>query len=138
MTMMKTARAHRPQPVYNVVGSTRMARSEGRKSEAREVERVRLLWEAMFHSPPARRLGERCKLPLATWRFRTFYRLTKPLLLSILLILNLFKQNERVLAGSASVFFVPMFRNTWDRMPFLLPNQQCRYTEGNKHPKTAI
>jgi len=31
----------------------------------------------------------------ATWRFRTFYRLTKPLMVSILLILNLFQRNFR-------------------------------------------
>jgi len=47
-------------------------------------------------------LAERCKLlhwsgatglAPSTWRFRTFYRLTKPLLASILLILNLSQWN---------------------------------------------
>ena len=44
--------------------------------------------DGMFPSPPARGSGERCKVPQcglgakqrrrAIWRFRTFYRLTKP------------------------------------------------------------
>jgi len=63
------------------------------KSEARRDEKWGY-WEGMFPSPPPREYGERCKLchwgpgrSPATWRCKTFYRLTKPLLVSILLIM---------------------------------------------------
>jgi len=55
-------------------------------------------------SPPARDLGRRCNIPhsgvrdeasSATWRFVTFYRLTKPLLMLILLILNFKKISQQ-------------------------------------------
>ena len=73
-----------------------MARPEGSKSEAGRAEMGGVLGEGMFPSPPAGDLGisvsslsgVRGEAP-ATWQFRKFYRLTKPVLMSILLILNL-------------------------------------------------
>ena len=68
------------------------------KIEARRAERGEFLGEGMFRCPPARRSGQRCKLAqwdpersLATWRFRMSYRLTNPLLVSTLLLLNSFQ-----------------------------------------------
>ena len=70
-------------------GFTQMTRPEGPKSEARRAERGEVLGEGMFPSLLARESGG------ATWRFETFYRLTKPFLVSILLTLNSFQLNFR-------------------------------------------
>jgi len=60
----KSVASHdRRQYVYNSSwGSTDMARLEGPKWEARRAERGRVLGKGMFPSPPARGLGEHCKL----------------------------------------------------------------------------
>jgi len=91
---------HRHQSTYNIVGvhgndkagRAKLERPRGVKFLGRDV------LGRNIPSPLARGHGECCKLPqwdpggsLATWRFRTFYRLTKPLLVSILMILNLFQ-----------------------------------------------
>jgi len=72
-----------------------MARPEGPKSKARMAESRGVLREGMFPSLPAREYGERCKLVWgkapAIWQFRTFCRLSKRFLLSVLLILHLFQ-----------------------------------------------
>jgi len=92
-------------PSTTLWGSVEMALPERPKSEARRYDRrgVGFLRDVpLLPSQPARGLRERCKLSYAVgsgkkarrpWRFRTFYRLTKPLLVSILLILNLFQCN---------------------------------------------
>ena len=89
-------RGHRRQYVYKIMGSTEMMRPEGPKRKARMAKRVEFfgrgcssphqLGSCAVSSPTS----VRNKVP-ATWRFRTLYRLTKPLLVSILLILNLFE-----------------------------------------------
>ena len=53
---------HRRQFVYNTVRSTEMTKPECPKSEARRDERVGVLGEEMFPSPPASGLWEHCKL----------------------------------------------------------------------------
>ena len=59
---------------------------------------ARLLGEGMFPTPPASGFAGvlvsspvKSRVSLVTWRSRMFSRLTKPLLVSILLILNLVK-----------------------------------------------
>jgi len=93
---------HRRRSVYNIVGSTVMAMPERPKIEARRTDKVlgflgrgcslphQLgdLWSAAVSSPSGVR-GE--ALAPATWRFRTFYRLAKSLLMLILLILNFYQ-----------------------------------------------
>jgi len=69
------------------VGSTETARPKGPKSEAQKAEREGVLVEGMSPSPSARGLGERCKLPQWGPGDLAFYRLTKPLYVSILLIM---------------------------------------------------
>ena len=97
---------HRRQSVYNILRSTEIARP---KSEAGRAEICGILGRGCspphdVPSPPAREPVKRLssssgvmgEVP-STWQFRTFYRLTKPLLVSILLIPNLF---QWIFAGS--------------------------------------
>jgi len=86
---------HRCQSFYSIV--TVHGNGYDWKTNSK-VETVGVLGERMFSSLPVRGPGEHCKLTQwarATWRFRTFYRLTKLLLVSILLMLNLFQWNFR-------------------------------------------
>ena len=89
-------------PSTTLWGSKEMARPKGEKSEARRAERGGVLVEGMFPSPSdmglgsgvSSRSGVRGKAPAtlqkapATLHFKTFYRLTKALLVSILVILH--------------------------------------------------
>jgi len=80
-------------------GSMETARSEGLKSEVRRAERVEFLGRGCFPPHQLEDLesaavsylsGARDEAPVTT-RFRTFYRLIKPLPMSILLIISSFQ-----------------------------------------------
>jgi len=92
-------RFQRSRSVYSILGvhEAKRAKAWGPNSKARGPEGVEFF--GMGCSPPHQLegMGSAVSSPsgvrgeaLATSRFRVFYRLTKPLLLSILLILNLF------------------------------------------------
>jgi len=86
------------------VGFTETAKPEGPKSKTRRTERDGVIGGKRCFPPHQTTCigawGRAVSFPsgirgkaLATWRFRTFYRLTEPLLVSILLIVNLFQWN---------------------------------------------
>jgi len=85
-------------PCTTFWGSTEMVKPIWLKSKAQKADGVWVLVEGMFPCPRGNGLGSAVSSPcvvhgesMATRQFRTLHKLTKPVLVSILLILNLFQ-----------------------------------------------